>query len=49
MPSLQVSWQYFKDTKQIDGSVKVEDVVDLSYVKEAAKALGPYTRKMPSQ
>jgi NitT/TauT family transport system substrate-binding protein len=49
MPSLQVSWQYFKDTKQIDGSVKVEDVVDLSYVKEAAKALGPYTKKMPSQ
>ncbi|HWG05256.1 MAG TPA: ABC transporter substrate-binding protein [Beijerinckiaceae bacterium] len=45
MPSLQMSWQYFVDTKQIDGSVKVADVVDLSYVHEAAKALGPYVKK----
>src|ERR1700733_12160919 len=41
MPSLQMAWQFFKDTQLIDGSVKVEDVVDLSYVREASKALGP--------
>ena len=30
---------------KIDGKVKVEDVIDLTYVHEAAKALGPYVRK----
>ena len=45
MPSLQMAWQFFLDTKQIDGSVKVGDVVDLSYVHEAAKVLGPYVKK----
>ena len=45
LPSLQMAWQYFKDTKQIDGSVKVNDVVDLSYVHAAAQALGPYVKK----
>jgi NitT/TauT family transport system substrate-binding protein len=45
MPSLQMAWQFFLDTKQIDGSVKVGDVVDLSYVHEAAKMLGPYVKK----
>ena len=45
MPSLQMFWQFFKDTKQIDGSVKVDDVVDLSYVHDASKQLGPYVKK----
>jgi len=45
MPSLQMAWQFFLDTKQIDGSVKVGDVVDLSYVHDAAKVLGPYVKK----
>jgi NitT/TauT family transport system substrate-binding protein len=45
MPSLQMFWKFFADTKQIDGSVKVDDVVDLSYVHEAAKQLGPYVKK----
>jgi NitT/TauT family transport system substrate-binding protein len=49
MPSLQMAWQFFKDTNQIDGSVKVEDVVDLSYVQDAAKALGPYVKKTAMQ
>lgn len=44
MPSLQMAWQFFVDTKQIDGSVKVGDVVDLSYAHAAAKTLGPYTQ-----
>ena len=44
-PSLQMAWQYFVDTKQIDGSVKVDDVVELGYVQAAAKALGPYMKK----
>jgi NitT/TauT family transport system substrate-binding protein len=48
MPSLQMAWQYFVDIKQIDGSVKVGDVVDLSYVHDAAKALGPYAKKSAS-
>jgi NitT/TauT family transport system substrate-binding protein len=42
--SLRTSWQFFKDTNQIDGSVKVDDVVDLRFAAEAAKALGPYKK-----
>jgi NitT/TauT family transport system substrate-binding protein len=49
MPSLQMAWQFFKDTKQIDGSVKVDDVVDLSYAHAAAKLLGPYVKKTAMQ
>jgi NitT/TauT family transport system substrate-binding protein len=49
MDSLQESWQFFKDTGEIDGSVKVDDVVDLSFVKEASKALGPYVKKTASK
>jgi len=49
IPSLQMAWQFFKDTKQIDGSVKVDDVVDLSYVHAASKALGPYVKKSAMQ
>ena len=49
MPSLQMAWKFFLDTKQIDGSVKVDDAIDLSYVHEAAKALGPYAKKTASQ
>ncbi len=48
MPSLEMAWKFFLDTKQIDGAVKVGDAVDLSYVHEAAKALGPY-KKSASQ
>jgi NitT/TauT family transport system substrate-binding protein len=49
MPSLQMAWQYFFDTKQIDGSVKLGDAIDLSYVHDAAKALGPFVKKTASQ
>jgi NitT/TauT family transport system substrate-binding protein len=49
MPSLQMAWQFFKNTKQIDGAVKVDDVVDLSYVREASKVLGPYVKKTAMQ
>ena len=49
MDSLQESWQFFKDTGEIDGSVKVSDVVDLSFVQEASKALGPYVKKTASK
>jgi NitT/TauT family transport system substrate-binding protein len=44
LPSLQMAWQFFKDTGEIDGKVTVKDLIDLSYVHEAAKVLGPYTR-----
>ena len=49
LPSLQMAWQYFKDTKEIDGKVTLKDVIDLSYVHEAAKALGPYVKKTAAQ
>ena len=49
MPSLRMAWRFFVDTRQIDGSVKVDDVVDLSYVHEAAKMLGPYVKKTAMQ
>jgi NitT/TauT family transport system substrate-binding protein len=43
--SLKDVWQYFKDAKQIDGSVTVDDVVDPSFAKWAAEQLGPYKKK----
>ena len=43
--ALKVAWTFFKDTKQIDGSVPVEAVLDHSFVKDAAAALGPYVKK----
>lgn len=43
--SLKRAWEFFKETKQIDGSVSVDDVMDLTFVHNAAKALGPYTKK----
>jgi NitT/TauT family transport system substrate-binding protein len=43
--SLKTAWEFFRDTKQTDGSVKLEDVVDMSFAREAAKALGPYQKK----
>ena len=45
MTSLKNSWQFFKDMNQIDGSVTVEDVTDMSFAKEAAASLGKYVRK----
>jgi hypothetical protein len=38
--SLKASWQYFKDTNQINGSVTI-DVVDMRFVKAAVADLGP--------
>jgi NitT/TauT family transport system substrate-binding protein len=48
VPSLQMAWQFFKDTGLIDGSVTVNDVLDLSYVQAASKALGPYVKAPPA-
>jgi NitT/TauT family transport system substrate-binding protein len=45
LDALKTSWTFFKDTKQIDGSVPVEAVLDQSFVKDAAAALGPYVKK----
>jgi NitT/TauT family transport system substrate-binding protein len=47
--SLRRSWEFFRDTKQIDGSIPVEAVLDLGFVKEAATALGPYAKRSPPQ
>ena len=46
VPALEMAWQYFKDVGEIDGKVTVKDVIDLSYVHEATKVLGPYTKKV---
>ena len=43
--SLKDAWQFFKDSGQIDGSVTVDSVVDLSFAKWAAEKLGPYKKK----
>jgi NitT/TauT family transport system substrate-binding protein len=40
--SMRKDWQFFKDTRQIDGSVTVEEVVDMSFVEDAVASLGPY-------
>jgi NitT/TauT family transport system substrate-binding protein len=45
VPSLKDAWQFFKDTKQIDGSVTVDQVLDPSFAKWAAESLGPYKKK----
>jgi NitT/TauT family transport system substrate-binding protein len=45
LASLRATWEFFKDTKQIDGSVTVDQVVDMRFAKAAAAALGPYTKK----
>ena len=38
-------WEFFRDEKLIDGSVNVDQVVDLSFVKAAVAELGPYKPK----
>jgi NitT/TauT family transport system substrate-binding protein len=43
--SLKDAWQFFRDMKQIDGSVTVDQVVDPSFAKWAADSLGPYKHK----
>src|SRR5262249_21327030 len=42
LESLRTAWQFFVDTRQIDGSVRVDDVLDMSFAGAAVKALGPY-------
>jgi NitT/TauT family transport system substrate-binding protein len=43
--SLKDVWQFFKDSKEIDGSVTVDQVIDPSFAKWAAEQLGPYKKK----
>ena len=43
--SLKDVWQFFKEAKQIDGSVTVDQVVDPSFAKWASEQLGPYKKK----
>jgi NitT/TauT family transport system substrate-binding protein len=44
--SLRASWQFFKDEGQTDGKATIDQVLDLSFAKAAATALGPWK---PSQ
>ena len=46
VPALEMAWKYFKDVGEIDGKVTVKDVMDMSYVQEATKVLGPYKNKV---
>jgi NitT/TauT family transport system substrate-binding protein len=43
--SLARDYQFYKEQKYVDGSVKMESVIDTSFVNAAVKALGPYQRK----
>jgi NitT/TauT family transport system substrate-binding protein len=43
--SLKRAWEFFRDEKLIDGSVTVDQVVDLSFAKAAVAELGPYKPK----
>lgn len=43
--SLARDYQFYKDQKYVDGSVKLEQVIDTSFVNAAVKALGPYQPK----
>ena len=43
--SLARDYQFYKEQKYVDGSVKVEQVVDTSFVNAAVKVLGPYQPK----
>jgi NitT/TauT family transport system substrate-binding protein len=47
LASMRKDWQFFKDTGQIDGSVTVDRIVDMGYVKAALAALGPYRHALP--
>jgi NitT/TauT family transport system substrate-binding protein len=40
--SLRAVWQFFKDQKQIDGKITVDEVLDMSFAKAAAAELGPW-------
>jgi NitT/TauT family transport system substrate-binding protein len=40
--SLHKDWTFFKEQGQVKGRVKVEDVLDRSFVDAAIKELGPY-------
>lgn len=44
LDALRKTWDFFKATKQIDGSVTVDQVVDMSFANAAAAALGPYKK-----
>jgi NitT/TauT family transport system substrate-binding protein len=45
LDALKQTWEFFRETKQIDGSVTVDQVVDMSFAKKAAASLGPYKKK----
>ncbi|MFN2460483.1 MAG: ABC transporter substrate-binding protein [Candidatus Velthaea sp.] len=40
--SMRKDLTYFRDQGIVEGTVRVEDIVDESFVKQAAKELGPY-------
>ena len=42
MDSLQATWGFFRDSHEIDGSVSVDDITDMSFAREAVKQMGPY-------
>ena len=42
--SLRAVWRFFKDQGQTNGAVTVDDVLDTSFAREAAKQLGPWER-----
>jgi NitT/TauT family transport system substrate-binding protein len=47
LESLNRAWEFFRKTSQIDGSISLADVTDLSFVRKAVEQLGAY--KAPAQ
>lgn len=45
LASMRKDLAYFKNQGIVTGTVRVEDVVDQSFVNEAVKSLGPYARR----
>ena len=45
MPSLKSDYELYKSLGLVQGDVKVEDVVDMSFADAAVKELGPYRRQ----
>ena len=45
MKSVAIDWDFLVSDGQISGKVKPEQLLDTSFAKKAAAALGPYVRK----
>ena len=47
MDSLRATWQFFRNSGQIDGKVTMDDIVDMHYARKVMAALGHYRPASP--